>query len=204
MSRTLPASAFVALVALTGAAASASIVVNGDFEMPQITSAFQVASSGSTLITGWTVSAPSADQGVDLVSTVAGQLYANTGRQAIDLAGTPGRGSISQDLATDAGSLYELSFFLSSNGGTMVSGVTVLWDGVEVATLDSPEYGTWTQFTYQVGAIDAASTLTFRGNVDGFGGSLVDTVSVTLIPAPSAAVMATVLMLGAARRRRAS
>lgn len=196
--------AVMALVALTGQAASASIVVNGDFEMPQITSAFQVASSGSTLITGWTVSAPSVDQGVDLVSTVAGQFYANTGRQAIDLAGTPGRGSISQDLATDAGSLYELSFFLSSNGGTMVSGVTVLWDGVEVATLDSPEYGTWTQFTYQVSAIDAASTLTFRGNVDGFGGSLVDTVSVTEIPAPSAAAMATVLMLGAARRRRAS
>jgi hypothetical protein len=200
MSRTCTVTAVMAIVALIGQSASASLVVNGDFEMPAISQNFVPVSAGEATITGWTVD----QEQVDLVNIIGGEFYANTGNQAIDLAGTPGRGSISQALPTVAGQTYLVSFFASSNGQARIDGLTLFWEGAEVETITTPAYETWTQFTYELQASSTSTTLRFRGNVDGFLGSLLDTVSVTEIPAPSAAAMATVLMLGAARRRRAS
>jgi hypothetical protein len=193
---------------LLTSSASANIVVNGSFEDPAITTplGFVPFYAGSTGITGWTVTAPNASQGVDIVSA---SLYGNpawafAGNQSVELAGTPGRGGVEQALATLPGQGYVLSFALSSQPLSPVTGgVSVFWDGTLIETLTSPGFGTWQTFTYNVvGGPDATSLLAFSGNIDGNFGTLLDDVSV-VVPAPG---VLTILSLGglvaAGRRRR--
>lgn len=183
-------------------AAHGSLIVNGSFEEPAITAAFIVLPAGSTTVPGWVVSAPTPTQGVDLVSRAAGNDYVYDGNQSIDLAGTPGRGSISQQVPTNPGEVYELRFFLSSNGAPMTDGVTVLWNDQEIATYTSPQLGSWSEFALNVTGIAGTSSLTFRGNVDGNAGTVLDLVSLNVVPAPGATALAIGAMAAALRRRR--
>lgn len=189
-------------LSLGTSAAHGSLIVNGSFEEPAITAAFIVLPAGSTTVTGWVVTAPAPTWGVDLVSRAAGDDYVYDGNQSIDLAGTPGRGSISQQVPTNLGEIYELRFFLSSNGGSMVDGVTVLWNDEEIATYTSPAYGFWSEFVLNVTGIAGTSSLTFRGNVDGVAGTMLDLVSLNVVPAPGATALAIGAMAMGLRRRR--
>jgi len=194
--------ACLAVLALSPLAA-ADLVVNGDFEAPVIANVFLFVPRDDASITGWSVGAPTAGQGVDIISaTFGGPTLANTGLQAIDLAGSPGRGTIFQTLATSPGTSYTLAFALSSNGGAITDGVTVRWGGVEVATLGSPSQGTWTSFSYDLPATSGATLLEFVGNVDGVAGTFLDTVSVEVVPAPGALVLGLLAAPVALRRRR--
>jgi hypothetical protein len=196
--------ALMAAAALANAA-NANIVVNGSFEDPAITSGFVAYYQGSTGITGWTVTAPSAGQGVDIVSAIGfgNPNWAFDGAQSVELAGTPGRAGVEQALLTTPGQAYTLSFALSSQtGGSVVDGVSVFWDGALVATLTSPGFGTWETFSFNLtGGAGSTSMLAFVGNTDGFFGTLVDDVSV-VVPAPSAAALMGLAGLGMTRRRR--
>jgi hypothetical protein len=194
-------------VAVLAGSASASIVVNGSFENPLITSplGFEAYYQGSTGIAGWTVTAPSAIQGVDIVSAA---IYANSGWafdgvQSVELAGTPGRGGIEQALLTTPGQGYILSFALSSQSlGGIADGVSVFWNGVLFDTLSSPGFGTWQTFSYNVtGGAGSTSLLSFVGNVDGNIGTLLDNV-VVVVPSPGAFALLGMGGLLAARRRR--
>ncbi len=184
--------------------AFANLVSNGDFEVPVITSPYRHVSPGDAFITDWTVTAPTANQGVDLVhEPAAGDGYANTGNQAIDMAGSPGRGSIYQDLATVAGNVYKLSFWVSTNGSGNVGGLTIEWDGLLVQTIGAPTLGDWTEHVYEVEASGPLTRLNFIGNVDGNGGgTMLDTVTVEEVPAPGALVLAGLAGAMGFRRRR--
>ncbi len=198
----LSAAMFAACVAPT---ALGSIVTNGDFEEPVITAPFRVVPAGDDFITGWTVTAPAAGQGVDVVNGPAQgtNQWVNTGNQSIDMAGTPGRGTIHQDLVTVPGNVYRLSFWVSSNGGGNGAGLTIEWDGTPVQTIGAPSLGSWSEHIYEVEASGAVTRLAFVGNVDGnSGGTLLDTVTVDEIPAPGALALAGLGGVVVARRRR--
>jgi len=185
--------------------ASANLVANGDFEVPVITSPYRVVPAGDNFITDWTVTAPAAGQGVDLVNAPANgdPDYAHTGNQSIDMAGTPGRGTIFQDLATTAGTWYQVVFWVSTNGGGTPSGLTLNWDSSDVDTVGSPGLGSWAKHEYNLVATGATTRVSFIGNVDGnAGGVLLDTVSVEEIPAPGALALAGIGAVVGFRRRR--
>lgn len=82
--------AFAVSLTLAGAALAASIT-NGSFE-------------GS--LSGWSAS------GVDLV---CGGWQAAEGSCSVDMGGSPAQGSVSQDLATSAGTTYTVTFALAGN-----------------------------------------------------------------------------------------
>jgi hypothetical protein len=167
-------------VMLAGQVARAqNLVVNGDFEQPVISGPYDHVPSGSTFITGWQVTAPLSFQGVDVVSTRTGILgWVHTGFQAVDMAGTPGPGSILQDLATGPARTYSLTFFTSSNGGAKDDSLTINWDGDALATISTTAANTWVEHTFTVTASGTTTRLEFIGNLGGVFGALLDTVSV--------------------------
>jgi hypothetical protein len=199
----------LALSLIPAVANAAQLVANGDFEDPNIgVTTFVHVGDGGT-IGAWSVDAPTPSQGVDIISNRTGcTSCANTGEQAVDMAGTPGRGDIFQDLATVAGTTYRLTFFVSSNIGPFSDSLSISWDGAVFDTIDTPAQGVWQQFTYDLLAIDASTELRFIGNRDGLQGAFLDTVSVIdvqtpAVPSPAALPLLGVglLLLAASRRR---
>jgi hypothetical protein len=73
-----------------------SMVKNGDFEEENIGGKpYEVVNRGDYKLKGWVVEEVS----IDIISTRTGANdYAKSGQQALDMAGTPGRGTIYQDL----------------------------------------------------------------------------------------------------------
>ncbi|HRK20300.1 MAG TPA: DUF642 domain-containing protein [Fimbriimonadaceae bacterium] len=193
-----------------GAFASANIVLNGDFEAPETLDAsgsgyIIVPTNDSTSIGGWTSGGRLGDNSVDIVSSIGLPSYpANTGTQMIDVAGSPGPGSLYQNLVTVAAQSYTLSFAASSNGNPNT--MEIYWDGALLDTVVTPVQGTWQTFTYNVVASGTSTQLMFGSdlsNTSNFG-PLLDTVSVVEI-VPEPATGAVLLMAGVSalvRRRR--
>lgn len=176
----LPKWSSVLLLCISAPLCSANIVLNGGFEDPNIgVTAFVHHAHGSTGITNWIVEAPSPTLGVDLISTRTGCTgCAHTGEQSIDMAGTPGRGSIYQDLTTIVGQSYLLSFWVSSNVGPFTGGMDVEFGSTSLGSVNSPSFGTWTQISFNVVATSTSTRLKFIGNLDGTRGVFLDDVEV--------------------------
>ncbi|MCS7209501.1 MAG: DUF642 domain-containing protein [Fimbriimonadales bacterium] len=86
---------------------NADLVQNGDFEVIDAGNDFVTYRAGQSFM-GWTV-----DRGtVDLSGP---RWMAATGKQSVDLTGSPGQGSISQTLRTQSGRTYRLRFALAGN-----------------------------------------------------------------------------------------
>lgn len=171
--------ASIVLSAFADSAGAANLVSNGGFESSNIGNAFYVhVPSGANLIDDWQV-VGNPGQGVDIVSNRVGHNgYVFSGEQAIDMAGTPGPGSIFQDLATTPNTTYDLSFYASSNGGAKANGLSVFWDGILIDIISTPSLGNWELFTYNVAANSNLTRLEFTGNFGGVAGSLIDEVKV--------------------------
>jgi choice-of-anchor C domain-containing protein len=89
------------------AAAGSNLVQNGSFELPDVPQGHGVDyPAGSAEVAGWTIAAGSID--------VDQTWQPGDGLQSIDLSGTAA-GTIYQDLATTAGTVYTLSFLLAGN-----------------------------------------------------------------------------------------
>lgn len=175
-----------ALVVLvpTAAALGPNIVVNGSFEDPFVGPA-QVLVSPPTPIPGWTV-----EQGtVDIVSDDFWQ--AAHGDNSIDLSGSPGMGTLSQNVATQPGRRYRLRFAMAGNpftGGPCESEPAVKQMRVEfgntvVATLSFDTTGHsftdmgWTYHTFRVRALTPTTTLRFVSLTGEWCGPTLDDVS---------------------------
>jgi hypothetical protein len=187
------------LLVSTASLASANIVTNGDFESSNIGNTLFVGIfPGSALLTGWTIDAPTPGQGVDIISNRTGcASCSNTNEQAVDMAGSPGRGFIYQDLTTVAGASYTLKFFATSNGGAILNSLTIAWDGGNIDTISTAPQGVWQAFQYTVTASTTTTRLEFFGNIDGFNGAFLDTVSVDpTAPEPASGLL--VVLSGAA------
>lgn len=163
---------------LAGASWGQNVVVNGDFEIPQINLLYEHIPPGSSRIDGWEVDAPTTAQGVDIVNTNFQPWLSKHGVQSIDLAGSPGRGSIYQTFTTVTGATYIVSFWASSNGGPFIAGATLAINGLSILSIDSPQYGTWQRFETSFVATSGATEIRFIGNRDGNAGVFLDSVAV--------------------------
>jgi len=155
------------------------LIVNGDFERPPLADGtwFLTLSNGDARLDGWDVLLSS----IDIVSTQTGKPWlAKTRRQGIDLLGTPGPGSIIQEVPTLPGQTYELKFATSSNGGAKPFGLMFFWDSNQVDVISTTPSDTWVDHTYTLVASSQSTLLQFVGNVvpnqSPNDGSLLDSV----------------------------
>jgi choice-of-anchor C domain-containing protein len=164
-------------------AAVSNLVANGDFELPQITgNYYQTVIAGESYLTDWTI-------GGNSIDIVQGGLWMHTGTQAIDLAGTPGPGSVSQFISTNPGGSYMLSFFVSSNadqGSPFANSLNVYWGGTLLATISSPVRGRWDAYSFIVTGAAQPRELKFATDITSNQGPLLDTVRLEAVPIPGA------------------
>ena len=183
----------LAVAAGVGPIMAANIVQNGSFEDPTIANYYECVAApghactgGFTIpaVTGWTVGGVS----VDVVSSLAfggsPQWWSEDGNKGIDLAGTPGPGSLEQGLTTVPGMNYALSFWVSSNGGPYPNSLTVDWDGTFLETIGTPAQGTWQHYVFSVTGT-GSDTLAFSCPFGTNAGALLDNVSVATAPEPA-------------------
>ena len=190
---------------------AANIVQNGSFEDPTITNYYEcVAAPSQTCastftipaITGWTVGGVSVDVVSSSVFGGSPQWWSEDGTQGIDLAGTPGPGSLAQGLTTVPGMNYALSFWVSSNGGPYTNSLTVDWDGTPLEAISTPAQGTWQEYIFTVTGT-GSDTLAFSCPFGTNAGALLDNVSVTTAPEPATVgLIGSGLVLIALRFRR--
>jgi choice-of-anchor C domain-containing protein len=169
-------------------ATPANLIQNGSFETPSIPSSVVEYDAGSTAMPNWTVGGNS----VDLV----GDSYwaAEDGDQSLDLSGSA-PGSVSQTVATTAGSNYTLTWWMAGNTncGQPIKTMDVYWDG---ALVDSPTFNDtgdsatsmgWVQLQLDVQATSSSSAVEFADATADQSqcGAALDNVS--LVPAVTAA-----------------
>lgn len=176
--------------------APVNLLVNGDFEanIGNVASGgFTVVNAGSILITGWTVGLSS----VDLIRNN----YGHIDSVSIDLAGTPGPGSVSQAFSVLAGMTYELEFdYFRNSPGT---DLTVIFGGLSPITLTVPAAIVRDQ-TYRWTALSTGTASVTFSSGSGNGGPTLDNVSVMAVPVPQTAslVLAALAAMAAVSRRR--
>jgi choice-of-anchor C domain-containing protein len=190
-------------------ASAVPILVNGGFEQgPPPFSIHDIdIPTGSTAITGWTVTGA----GIDLLED---PWDVSDGIRAIDLDGRS-PGGIEQSFATIIGGLYTVSFDLSGNpeGGSLLKQMRLSIGGFSQAfTFDSTgqtiDSLVWAPMTFSFVAADSAATLAFASlSHDGSAyGALIDNVQVSSVPEPSTMVLLAVGLVGVVgmrhRRRR--
>jgi hypothetical protein len=192
-----------ATLTLGATGASANLITNGGFETLNgsptlLNGSWEAVANGGTRIVGWSVG----DTSVDVVTSP----YAvQEGQFAIDLAGTPGPGSIFQNLSTVGGQGYTLSFYASSNGSA--STLQVWWAGSLLDTVNTPAGNAFQFFSYLVLGAGPSTEIKFRSTQTDNDGAIVDNVSVNAVPVPAAVWLLGSALLGVgliARKRGAS
>ena len=182
--------AIAAAALMSTSAQAATTIVNGSFETGTNPggSFTTVAGGNSTTITGWTVGGASVDY-------IGGLWQAQDGNRSIDLAGS-GNGSIMQNIMTDIGTQYIVSYWIARNPDGGVNPRTGFIDvGGTPTQFTFTGVGTtrgamgWEQKTYSFTATSSTTALRFSsdpatsGNV--FGPAL-DNVSISAaVPEPA-------------------
>ncbi len=211
--------------------ANANLLTNGSFEQGTFSGGsfgFPLAeqlTSGSTTITGWTVSAN------EIAWYKTGQppgLIPEDGQFAIDLTGfcdlgancgQSGRyGGIQQSVATTIGGHYDLSFYganyaLNATQPMLSVTATDIAQAYTLPTTNSTA-GTWTKYSFDFFADSTTTTINFSGLPASLGGASylgldnvnLDLVSTPPVPEPEtyALMMAGLGIVGFIARRRTS
>ena len=189
--------------ALAPAFAHANLLVNGDFETPNVGSGNYQILFGNAL-TGWTAGT----NGVEVRNQLAGN--ANTGIQYVELD-TTANSSISQSVATTIGQNYLLTFAYSQRADVAATSnpIDVFWEGNLLTNLTGNGVGNngnvWQNFSFIVASTSALSSLRFAaaGTSDSLGGSL-DSASLVRsdVPEPATTALLGLGLLGLAALRR--
>lgn len=168
--------ALLATLAAAAAPANAapSLIVNGSFEAD----AFQAMGTWGVYgaLTGWTGD-PGAGGGIELRRQNAGT--AQDGQHFVELD-TWRNSWMAQQVSTDAGQHYTLSYYYSPRAGVSVPSnpIEVYWNGVQLAINGGNGIGQgnhqWQMFSFDVVGTGGLDTLRFAaaGTSDGYGGSL--------------------------------
>jgi choice-of-anchor C domain-containing protein len=191
--------AALALASVAAQAAPVNLILNGNFEMddPDVASGgFTKVSAGQTMINHWTVGGNS----VDLIQTN----YGSIDNVSIDLAGSPGPGSISQSFTVQAGTTYELVFdYFRNLPGTALS---VNFGSLGTASFSVASSIVRNQTLRWTAASNGTGSVTFASG-SGVGGPTIDNVRVFAVPAPQTiglTGLALVMLAAVARRRPAA
>lgn len=164
---------------ITCTAQNANLVQNGDFEAPDAGNDYVVYGVNQTF-GGWVV-----EQGtVDLSGP---RWAAATGKQSVDLTGSPGQGAIYQQLSTQPGQTYRLRFAIAGNPECEqgIKRVEVWWGEQLLDTLTFDTRGRsndamgWQYREYTVTAFTHQTRLRFRSRSNNYCGPMIDSVSVT-------------------------
>ncbi len=195
--RKLAFSSALALASWAAQAAPVNLILNGGFEMddPDVAAGgFTKVMAGQTTINHWTVGGTS----VDLIQTA----YGSIDNVSVDLAGTPGPGSISQSFAVVAGTTYELQFdYFRNPPGTAL---TVSFGGLSPIVLGVAS-SIVRDYTVRWLATSTGTASVSFASGGGFSGPTIDNVSVTAVSAPQSLSLAglALVALAVASRRRA-
>ncbi|MDN3919662.1 DUF642 domain-containing protein [Roseateles violae] len=190
----LLSSGLALLLASFGAsAAGGNLLVNGSFEdiggaALQGWGGYTFGAGYSDTLAGWTISSGSVDV------TVTGSAWgaAQDGVHSLDLNGWES-GVLSQQLQTQIGQSYQVSFAFSRNAsGAPDPAIALVTAGNAALQLSAPNdagrFGSpyamkWEQAGFQFTATEALTTLSFSASVPGNGGVYLDAVSVTALTA---------------------
>jgi len=174
------AAACVLASVLFASGASGNLVVNGSFE------------DG---LNGWTLTA--AADGSDFGLSGPG----HTGLASMGFSADSGlEDVIEQDLATQAGALYQIELWVMNLGvGNDLLSIGFGSETVVFSPVNTP-LEDWALITFQAVADDASSTLRI-GAFDANSALLVDDISVTLVPAPGVLGALALAGLRGSRRR---
>jgi hypothetical protein len=187
------------LVLAAPLASNASILVNGSFEQPGISSGWTILSG----MPGWQASAA----GVEIRRNAVGT--AQDGFIFVELDTTT-NSAIWQNVSTQGGHDYVLSGYFSPRMGVALASndVEVLWNGTRLTTLTGSGAGlnnhAWRQFSFTVrGTGTDQLRFAAAGTSDSLGGSL-DNITLNAVPEPGslALVLAALGAVGFAARRQ--
>ena len=171
-------------IATSIALANTNLVTNGSFENTNAVTANSGQWQLFSDIPHWDRSGYAK---FEIQTNKLGLIAAQDGMQYLELDSTSNYGIV-QNIATQAGKKYELSFYYSARivGNNHTNKAEVKWNGNSLAVINSSAKG-WTKYTFNVEATNANSVLEFigRGSSDSVG-ALLDNVSLTEVPAPCA------------------
>ncbi len=201
--------------------ARGNLITDPGFETPAVTpGGFTNFLTGSTSITGWTVTGPAATA-VSIVSTTFSQngvnFEAEEGNQWLDLTGDGSNSTegISQSVSTTPGTNYVLSFYIGNTTGGGIFGTTstdaLYINGTNVGSFENSNIDStglnWEQFTYDFMASGSSTTIGFV-NLDPSGDNsngldLVDLeVGTSSVPEPATVGLVGLALVAIAFRRR--
>lgn len=176
----------VVAAAFAAAPAQAVTIINGGFDAAPAPNPYQTVAAGQNSIAGWTVGGAS-------VEWIGNYWQSHDGTNSIDLAGA-GIGSVAQDLLTDLGQAYRVTFWVSANPDAGINPRTGFVDVGGAATqytfTNTPFNRSdmnWQKMTYDFVGTGGTQTLRFSADPatsQGYYGLALDAVSIAAVPEP--------------------